>query len=278
MFKNVLLIGKPLGALPEANENTRLVLQDVRKALSGVGCSVLMQDIAEIKSGQIDLAVVVGGDGTMLAAARQLATLDVPMIGINQGRLGFITDIALDNFAQTLAPMLRGEFVAETRSLLHAQVIRGNQCVHDAIAMNDVVINRGASSGMVELRIKVDGKFVADQRADGLIISTPTGSTAYALSSGGSLLHPTLAGWNLVPIAPHRLSNRPIVLPESCSIDIEVISEREATANFDMQTMADLMHGDRITVARAAHAAKFLHPKGWNYFDTLRQKLHWNEG
>ncbi len=277
MFKNILLIGKPLTASGEPAAGSVQALADVRQALSNMGCSVVIGDIEALKNGQIDLAVAVGGDGTMLAAARQLATLDVPVIGINQGRLGFITDIALDNFEQLLLPMLRGEFVTEHRHLLQGEVLRNGKSVFSAIAMNDVVVNRGATAGMVELSISVDGKFVAKHRADGLIISTPTGSTAYALSAGGSLLHPSLAGWILVPIAPHNLSNRPIVLPDDCEIVIEMLSDREASANFDMQSLASLEQGDRVVVRRAAHAAQFLHPLGWNYFDSLRHKLHWNE-
>jgi NAD+ kinase len=144
--------------------------------------------------------------------------------------------------------------------------------------MNDVVVNRGATSGMVELRVEVDGHFVAKQRADGLIIASPTGSTAYALSAGGPLLHPSIAGWVLVPIAPHTLSNRPIVLANSTEIAIEIVAGRDASANFDMQSLASLMHGDRIVVSQSQHKVRFLHPKGWSYFDTLREKLHWNEG
>ena len=144
--------------------------------------------------------------------------------------------------------------------------------------MNDVVVNRGATSGMVELRVEVDGHFVANQRADGLIIATPTGSTAYSLSAGGPLLHPSIPGWVLVPIAPHTLSNRPIVLANAAEIAIEVVAGRDASASFDMQSLASLLHGDRIVVTRSVHHVRFLHPKGWSYFDTLRQKLHWNEG
>ena len=131
---------------------------------------------------------------------------------------------------------------------------------------------------MVELRVEVDGHFVASQRADGLIIATPTGSTAYALSAGGPLLHPSTPGWVLVPIAPHTLSNRPLVLSHAAEIAIEIVAGRDASANFDMQSLASLMHGDRIVVRRSEHQVRFLHPKGWTYFDTLRQKLHWNEG
>ena len=144
--------------------------------------------------------------------------------------------------------------------------------------MNDVVVNRGATSGMVQLRVEVDGRFVANQRADGMIIATPTGSSAYALSAGGPMLHPSLNGWVLVPIAPHTLSNRPIVLSDSAEITIELVAGRDASANFDMHSLASLLHGDRITVRRSRHSVRFLHPKGWSYFDTLRKKLHWNEG
>jgi NAD+ kinase len=303
MFKTILLIGKYFGASagsPATAQGSRRAVLDVLQALSRLGCEVVLErqtalgvdlegdaaysslSLAAIQAGQIDLAVVVGGDGTMLAAARQLAAIDVPVIGINQGRLGFITDIALDDFEQTLLPMLKGAFVTEQRHLLHGEVMRKNaagidECAFSAIAMNDVVINRSATAGMVELRIAVDGKFVANQRADGLIVSTPTGSTAYALSAGGSLLHPSVGGWILVPIAPHNLSNRPIVLPDNCVIEIELLSDRDASVNFDMQSLTGLLQGDRIVVRRAPHSAQFLHPLGWNYFDSLRHKLHWNE-
>jgi NAD+ kinase len=227
---------------------------------------------------QCDLALVVGGDGTMLGIGRQLASFGVPLIGINQGRLGFITDIPYGSFAESLGRMLRGEYVEDHRSLINARVMRDGHCVFKAMAMNDVVVNRGATSGMVELRVEVDGHFVANQRADGLIIATPTGSTAYALSSGGPLLHPSIPGWVMVPIAPHTLSNRPIVLANTSHIAIELVAGRDASASFDQQSLASLMHGDRIEVERSVHHVRFLHPKGWSYFDTLREKLHWNEG
>ena len=227
---------------------------------------------------QCDLGLVVGGDGTMLGIGRQLAAYGVPLIGINQGRLGFITDIPYDNFSANLARMLEGEYEEDHRSVISARVMRDGHCVYKAMAMNDVVVNRGAASGMVELRVEVDGHFVANQRADGLIIATPTGSTAYALSSGGPLLHPSIPGWVMVPIAPHTLSNRPIVLANTSHIAIEIVAGRDASASFDMQSLASLLHGDRIEVERSEHHVRFLHPKGWSYFDTLREKLHWNEG
>jgi NAD+ kinase len=156
--------------------------------------------------------------------------------------------------------------------------MRDGRCVFDALAMNDVVVNRGATAGMLELRVEVDGRFVANQRADGLIIASPTGSTAYAMSAGGPILHPSVSGWVMVPIAPHNLSNRPLMLPDTAQIAIEIVAGRDASANFDMQSLASLLHGDRIMVRRSDYQVRFLHPLGWSYFDTLRKKLHWNEG
>ena len=292
-FRRVALIGKyhAVASAAVASE-TRAVLEDIARFLAAQGCDVAWERETAINAGivgyrtldvtaigeQCDLGLVVGGDGTMLGIGRQLACHGVPLIGINQGRLGFITDIPLENYQATLAPMLRGEYEEDRRSLMHGRVWRDGHCVFDALAMNDVVVNRGATSGMVELRVEVDGRFVANQRADGLIVASPTGSTAYALSAGGPLLHPSTPGLVLVPIAPHTLSNRPIVLPDAAEIAIEVVAGRDASANFDMQSLASLSHGDRITVCRSQHRVRFLHPRGWSYFDTLRQKLHWNEG
>ena len=290
-FRHVALIGK-YPASGAASGSTRAALEDIAQFLSAQGCDVsieretalhadlqghAMLDAAGIGA-QCDLGLVVGGDGTMLGIGRQLAPYDVPLVGINQGRLGFITDIALDGYRATLAPMLQGAYDEDRRSLMHARVMRDGRCVFDALAMNDVVVNRGATSGMVELRVEVDGHLVANQRADGLIVATPTGSTAYALSAGGPLLHPSNPGWVLVPIAPHTLSVRPLVVNDAGEVTIELVSGRDASANFDMQSLASLLHGDRITVRRSEHQVRFLHPRGWSYFDTLRQKMHWNEG
>jgi NAD+ kinase len=233
-----------------------------------------MQEIGK----QCDLGIVIGGDGTMLGIGRQMARYALPLIGINQGRLGFITDIPIQSYQDVLQPMLQGNYQTEDRSLLQAHVVRDQRVVFNALAMNDVVVNRGGTSGMVELRVEVDGRYVSTQRADGLIIATPTGSTAYSLSVGGPLMHPSIGGWVMAPIAPHTLSNRPIVLPESSEISIEIVAGRYVSANFDMQSLAELMLGDKIKVQRSEHQVRFLHPAGWNYFDTLRKKMHWNEG
>ncbi len=187
-----------------------------------------------------DIAVVVGGDGTMLGIARQLARHDTPLVGINQGRLGFITDIGLGDFEGALAPILAGDYDEEKRTMLEGGVERDGKTIFASLALNDVIVSRGATAGMVELRIEIDGEFVAQLRADGLIVGSPTGSTAYALSAGGPILHPGIAGWALVPIAPHDLSNRPIVVPDSGEIAVEIVAGRDASVNFDMQSLTSL--------------------------------------
>src|SRR5205814_257403 len=150
--------------------------------------------------------------------------------------------------------------------------------IFEGFAMNDVVVSRGATASMVELKIEIGAEFVANFRSDGLIIGSPTGSTAYALSAGGPILHPGIAGFVLVPIAPHDLSNRPIVLPDTGEIHIEIVAGRDVSVSFDMQSLASLLHGDCIRVRRSADQVRFLHPRGWSYYATLRRKLHWNSG
>jgi len=253
----------------------RVVLEEstaAHLALDGIES----MSIAEIGSVAM-AAIVMGGDGTMLGIARQLAPYAVPLIGINQGRLGFMTDIPIDRMIPVLGEILEGRSTAEKRTLLAARVLRDGATIAEGLAVNDVVVSRGAGAGMVELKVEVDGKFMYAQRSDGLIISTPTGSTAYALSAGGPLLHPSLQGIVLVPIAPHALSNRPIVVPEVSEIVVEILNGRDTSVNFDMQTFASLQVGDSIVIARAPNTITFLHPQGWSYYDTLREKLHWNE-
>jgi NAD+ kinase len=285
-FRHAALIGKYQA------EGIRDLLAEVAEFLVQQGLKVSLEKETALNTGlthhgaltpaemgeHCDIAVVVGGDGTMLAIARQLAQFDLPLIGINQGRLGFITDISLGEFEDTLPPMIAGDYTEERRMVLEGCVKRDGKVIFEGIAMNDVVVSRNATAGMVEMKVDISGQFVANLRADGLIVASPTGSTAYALSAGGPILHPGIAGWLLVPIAPHDLSNRPIVLPDTGEISIEVVSTREASVNFDMQSLARLMPGDRICVRRSAHQVRFLHPLGWSYYATLRRKLHWNAG
>lgn len=269
----------------------RPLLEDIAHLLTRRGLEVSVEADTALNTGlsgytaltveqlgrECDLVVVVGGDGTMLGIARDLARFDVPMIGVNQGRLGFITDISVTHMAAALRAVLDGDYEEEQRAMLAGHVLRDGRKIFQAQALNDVVV-RSSATTMVELRVEIDSQFVANFRADGLILASPTGSTAYSLSAGGPILHPGIGGWLLVPIAPHMLSNRPIVLPDSGEVTIEVVSGRETSVNFDMQSLASLLHGDRICVRRSEHRVRFLHPRGWNYYATLRRKLHWNEG
>lgn len=285
-FRHVGVVGKYQAV------GSKDAIESIAQFLLSQGCEVSLEQDTALNTGlshhpvldaqgigtHCDMALVMGGDGTMLGIARQLASYGVPLVGINQGRLGFITDIPFSNYQEHLGPILQGHYQQDLRSLMQASIWRDGHCIFEAIALNDVVVNRSGSPSMIELRVEVDGHFMANQRADGLIIASPTGSTAYALSAGGPLLHPDIAAWVMAPIAPHTLSNRPIVLPSSSEIVMEVVNARDASAHFDMQSFTSLMHGDRISVSRAAHDLRLLHPVGWSYFDTLRRKLHWNEG
>jgi NAD+ kinase len=214
----------------------------------------------------------------MLGIARELARHHLPLVGINQGRLGFITDVPLGYYREALAPMIAGDYEEDIRAMLEGEIWRDGERIFEGLSLNDVVVSRGITASMVELRVDIGDEFVANMRADGLIVSTPTGSTAYSLSAGGPILHPGIAGWVVLPIASHMLTNRPIVLPDSGAIRITVVAGRDVSANFDMQGLASLLHGDQIRVQRSAHKVRFLHPRGWSYFATLRRKLRWYEG
>lgn len=277
---------------PEARQKARMVLEAVATFVANQGCEVVIDADSSAQLGisrwpaltpdeigqQCDLCIAIGGDGTMLGIARQLARYGTPMIGINQGRVGFVTDLPLDGYHRQLVPMLSGMYDEDVRPLIHGQILRDRQCIYEAHAVNDVVISRGGISGMLDLRMEVSGQFVSHQRADGLIIATPTGSTAYSLSVGGPIMHPATGGWVVAPIAPHKLSNRPLVLPDSTAIAIDVQGGRDMSVSFDMQSYPGVMLGDRLLVSRSEYSTRFLHPKGWNYFALLRSKLGWNEG
>ncbi len=224
-----------------------------------------------------DVAIVLGGDGTLLSLGRQLARYGTPLIGINGGRLGFITDIPISEMQQVVPQMLAGHYERDLRTLLEARIVRANQVIYQALAFNDVVVNRSGFSGMVELRVSVNSVFMYDQRSDGLIVATPTGSTAYALAAQGPILHPQVAGIVLAPIAPHSLSNRPIVLPADADIAIQIINGRDVNVNFDMQSFTALQLEDTIEVRRSNYTVPLLHPVGHSYYATLRKKLRWND-
>jgi len=283
-FTNVALFGKP------RPENIREPLLAIAALIESTGAAVLLDAATQSQVGldgyqghdvqaigkHADVAVVLGGDGTMLGIARDLAPHDVPLIGINHGRLGFMTDVSLEHMAEALEPMLRGAYETDHRILLDGEIRREGTSIFRASALNDIVVSRGVTGGMVEYTARVDGATMYNQRADAVIVSTPTGSTAYALSADGPILYPSLAGLLLVPVAPQTLSNRPIVLNDDVVIEIEITDERDAMAHFDMQIYEPLQPGDVVRVRRSAHSATLLHPVGYNFFAMLRQKLHWS--
>ncbi len=224
-----------------------------------------------------DLAIVLGGDGTMLNAARRLARYRVPLVGVNQGRLGFMTDIAREDMLTCMDDLLDGRFAVESRMLLDAEVVRNGKEIASNLALNDVVVDKGAIGRMIEFELFIDGEFIYNLRSDGLIVSTPTGSTAYSLSAGGPILHPTQTGIALVPLCPHALTNRPIIVNDTANIELRVVQADDPRVHFDGQVTLDLEKDDCVRLRRSDYAICFLHPPGYSYFAMLRQKLHWSE-
>src|SRR6266852_4727821 len=284
-FETVALIGR------YNSPGVATALTTMGEYLRRQGCEVLVEketagtnrvsgfpvaDYEEIGA-RADLAVVQGGDGSMLNAARHLAAHRVPLVGVNQGRLGFMTDIASANMIDAMAEILAGRHAIEERTMLAAEVRRDGAVTLATLALNDALVNKGAVGRLIEFLVHIDGEFVYDLRADGLIVATPTGSTAYALSSDGPILQPTVPGFALVPICPHTLSNRPIMVSDRTLIEISLKRSIDARLHFDGQLQCDLQEGDRVLVRRAEHTVKFVHPPGYSYFAMLRQKLHWSE-
>ena len=224
-----------------------------------------------------DVVVVLGGDGTMLSIARELAPNGAPLIGINQGRLGFLTDITVSDMFDAIAEILSGQYVAEERILLNGQIRRDGERVFEATAFNDVVVGKGGSGRLIDLEIAINSEFVYSQRADGLVVTSPTGTTAYALSAGGPIVHPTLEAVALVPICPHTLSARPIVVSSHSRIELNLTYADDARVHFDGQLHFDLKSGDQVWITRASRPVTLLHPHSYSYYDTLRQKLHWGK-
>jgi NAD+ kinase len=284
-FKKIAIVGKPEGELPTEP------LRELYALLIARGMTVRTDERtgeafgadedeifkpAEVIPGA-DLTIAVGGDGTLLGVARIAATHGVPLVGINLGTLGFLTDVPKDELTELINAILDGRYTEEKRLMLDAEVKRDDEIVFEAVALNDVVISRGAMGTMIEFAVAVDGEFIYSLRADGLIIATPTGSTAYALSSGGPILHPTLPAISLVPISPHTLSNRPIAIASTSEVRVKLIRGTNARVNFDVQSFFDPQSDDVVIIRADPNPLRLLHPEGYSYFGMLRSKLHWNE-
>ena len=227
-----------------------------------------------------DVLIAVGGDGTFLSAARIASGCNIPLIGINLGRLGFLVDISPAELETKLNAILQGHYRKEKRSLLRTKIIRDSHVIHEETAVNEVVVHRWVTPSMIELITSIDGVYLNTQRSDGLIISTPTGSTAYSLSAGGPIIHPALNALILVPLNPHTLSNRPIVINDSSEIEINFIKTKEINAQVTCDHIAipDVLISDTILIKKDPNPITILHPENHDFFHTLRDKLHWSGG
>jgi NAD+ kinase len=286
-FKRVALVGKQT---PEIAQS----LRTLRELLRQRGCEVMIEketaasvgdngaagdnaaSFEEIGRGA-DLAIVIGGDGTMLSAARNLAHHKVALAGINQGRLGFMTDIALSDMSASVGAILEGRHTIEERALIEAEILRGGKSLLRTVALNEAVVTKGSQARLIEFKLSIDGEYVYRLRADGVIVATPTGSTAYALSAQGPILQPTVPAFALVPLNPHVLSARPVSVSDSSIIEIELLRALDARAHFDGFALTDLQEGDRLVLKRSADAIHFVHPPGYSYFTMLREKLRWSK-
>jgi NAD+ kinase len=284
-YQNVAVVGKhdgvqladPLNAVLLVLRKRGLkVVMDTKTAELSPAAPDRIVPLQSIGEGT-DLLVAVGGDGTLLAVARLVAPHGVPIIGINLGRLGFLTDIPADAITVLLNSVLDGAYKTEQRMMLNAAIRRAGKTIYETVALNDVVVSRGAMGSMIEFSVEVNSEFVYSVRADGLIIATPTGSTAYALSAGGPILHPSLPAISLVPISPHTLSNRPVAIPSTSEVEVKLIRGQNARVNFDVQSYFDPQPDDMVVVKAHQEKVTLLHPEGYSYFGMLRSKLHWNE-
>jgi len=268
MFNTIGIITKPQDFTSEEAAG------ELRAFLEKQGVS-LVDDAEEMKE-KADLIIVVGGDGTILSAARAFVDTQTPILGINLGYLGFLVDLAVESMTTAVGEILEGEYIKEKRALLCCQVERQDEILYKHLAFNEAVIHRNHVPKMLDFDLYVDGDFVNNQRSDGVIISTPTGSTAYSLSSGGPIVHPGVNAISLVSICPHTMSHRPIVLHGESEVLVHILSAAErSTVSFDGQSTMPNELGDKLRVKQHNNFAHLIHPKGYDYFKIIRSKLHW---
>jgi NAD+ kinase len=286
-FKKIGLVGR------SQQNGLDVVLQELLALLEQRGHDVILEDcLGELvpdaavllgsrhEIGQhSDLVIVAGGDGSLLSAARTMAKYDTSVLGVNRGRLGFLTDITPDQIAEQIPRVLDGDYVTESRFLLDAHVERDGEIVAKADALNDVVVNSGTSAQMIEIELTVDNAFVYRQRADGLIVSTPTGSTAYSLSGGGPIMHPSLDAIVLVPMFPHALSSRPIVVDGNSEIRVDILQRNRIhpPVTCDGQVNMTARPGDSVVIRKKPHVLSLLHPVGHSFYASCRDKLRWGD-
>ncbi|CAB5497055.1 NAD kinase (EC [Bathymodiolus thermophilus thioautotrophic gill symbiont] len=268
MFHTIGIITKPND--PRSNDKAK----ELSALLKGKGVDVVQGDkqIAE----QADLIIVVGGDGSLLNTARTFVDNKIPILGINLGRLGFLADVPATSMVDIVTEVLNGDFTQEKRHLLSCKIEQDSKILGQFLALNDVVVHRAETLKMIEFDLLIDGKFVNNQRADGLIVTTPTGSTAYALSSGGPIMHPGVNAIGLVSICPHTMSHRPLLVPGDSEVVIQVKDlDNGAIVSFDGQTSMAVSVGQDICLHQYRNLIHLLHPKNYDYFEIIRSKLHW---
>ena len=272
------LVFKTVAVFSRHNDPTaKAVADELQTFLIKIGCEVIRKENDEAGNVVADLAIVVGGDGTLLPIARNIASQDIPLAGINLGRLGFLVDIPREDMEKILGEILQGSYQQEVRILLTAGLSRAGEVIHLAEAFNDVVVSKGELARLIEFETLVDGTHVNTARADGIIVATPTGSTAYALSANGPILDPELEAITLVPICPHTLSFRPLVIGSKSSICIRMLDSGQDNSylSFDGQSAVRLQDGDVVDIKMAEHRVKLLRPVKHSHFDVLRAKLGW---
>ncbi len=226
----------------------------------------------------IDLLIVIGGDGTLLSAARNIVNYDIPILGINQGRLGFMTDIPLNDMLVIVKDIVvNGNNFIEERTLIYADILRNNKVINNSTALNDIVISRGLKEGMIEFNMSINKDFVLSQKSDGIIFSTATGSTAYSLAAGGPIISPNASVFAIVPICPQSLTNRPIIVCDNSEIEFILIKENSTQIHFDGQVFNDLYLGDKVVIKKYYKKVKIIHHTTYNYYNTLREKLYWSK-
>jgi len=284
-FRNIGLIGR-LGS-----KSVIRTLKHLTKFLTDNGLTVVLDErIADLMPGHgqqvckqkmmgeiCDLVIVVGGDGSLLGAARSLAPSHIPVLGINRGNLGFLTDISPDEIEDAVKEVLEGKYTVESRFLLDVIVKRNGEPIGEGTALNDCVLHPGKATRMIQFELYIEGQFVYTQRSDGLIVSTPTGSTAYSLSGGGPIMHPKLDAIVLVPMFPHTLSSRPIVVDGNSELKLVISDEIDTypTISCDGQVNINLAPGDTVTIHKKPHKLKLLHPLNYDFYRTCREKLGW---
>jgi NAD+ kinase len=283
VFKSVALIGKYM------SREVREQLLTLARFLAERGITVLVEEVTATRlniegfdtrsmqaiGADTELAVVIGGDGTMLMAARALGNYGIPLVGINRGHFGFLTDISSDVMLPTMARILEGEYTLEQRIMLCAEIERSGSIISKGRAFNDVVVSKGTTAKLIELEMTVDNQIVTHQRSDGMIVATPTGTTAYALSAGGPVVHPTMDAITIVPICPHTLTSRPIIVSSGSHIRIQFTHGENARIQVDGLPYMELELGDIVDIKRHERTVTLLHPTGHSHYEVLRDKLHW---